>query len=141
MPSFYKFYPHNRIAVIGYLGEYTAEESLKTIGQYLQDPQYDPDFELVLDLTEAESTSATFFEMEKLVGEIASKVQQSNRNICVVIAVTDLLYGAARMYQQLMQDKVSYPIEIVRNRIDALALLGLEGDSFESLDHAPNARS
>lgn len=120
--------------MFAFQGHYTAQECLETIGTYLQDPQYDPNFELVLDLIEAESTDSTFVEMETLVRQIAAKVPDSDRNICVVIAATDLLYGAARMYQQLMEDKVSYPIKIVRNRADALALLGLTGASFDALE-------
>ncbi len=137
MAARYKFYPHHRITVFEFSGDFTTDECLETLKCYLLDPQYDPDYELVLDMTNADSTDSTFSQMEKLVHQITSSIPKSNRSICVLIAISDLLFGAARMYQLLMEDKVTYPIKIARSRAEALTMLGIDGVDFDVLDRLP----
>lgn len=71
--------------------------------------------------------------MQMVVDSISPKLQHMERNLCVIIATTDLFYGVARMYQTLINDQLPYPIEVVRSARNALSRFNIEGDSLTVL--------
>ncbi len=133
MASFYRFYKDHNLLVVTCLGIYSPKEAQSTIAAYLQDPQFEPDHDMIIDLSKATGTDASYQEMQQLALKVAPKMQGIRRKRCLIIAGNDLIYGMARMYQQLSEGHLPYPIEIVRSEGEALIKLGLSVPTLSAL--------
>jgi hypothetical protein len=133
MPATYAFYPKHNLVVLSFSGAYTSEAALGIVERYTKDPKFRPTFELIIDLSDAEDSEVAYKEMQMVVDKVSPKLQQMDRNLCVIIATTDLFYGVARMYQTLINDQLPYPIEVVRSARKALARFDIDGDSLSVL--------
>lgn len=136
MPANYVFYPKHNIVVLSFSGAYKAVEALGIVDRYLQDPKFRPNYELIIDFSDANDSEVAYQEMQMVVDSISPKLQHMDRNLCVIIATTDLFYGVARMYQTLINDQLPYPIEVVRSARSALSRFNIEGDSLTALGTA-----
>lgn len=119
--------------IVTCLGHYSPQEAQSTIAAYLQDPDFDPDHNMLIDLSKATGTDASYQEMQNLAQNVSPKMKDIRRKRCLIIAGNDLIYGMARMYQQLTEGLLPYPIEIVRSEREALEILGLTATTIAEL--------
>lgn len=134
MPARYAFYPATNLVVLSFSGAYTAKEALGIVTRYTVDPEFRPTYEVIIDMSDARDSEVAYQEMQTVVDTIIPRLQHMRRNLCVIIAPTDLFYGVARMYQTLINDHLPYPIEIVRSQSEALSRFGIKGDGLDILD-------
>lgn len=133
MASFYRFHKQHKLLIVTCLGHYSPREAQQTVAAYLLDPDFDPDHNMIIDLSKATGTDAGYQEMQELAKRITPQMSHISRNRCVIIAGNDLIYGMARMYQQLTEGRLPYPIEIVRTEKACLELLGIEAPNLAFL--------
>ncbi len=131
--SFYRFHKQHRLLIVSCVGLYSPAEAQHTIAAYLHDPDFDPDHNMIIDLSQATDTDASYQEMQELAQSIPPKMAHVSRKRCVIIAGNDLIFGMARMYQQLSEGRLPYPIEIVRTEQECLQALGISAPSLATL--------
>lgn len=134
LPGTYTIYPKHQLIVLSFDGVFAPTEAEQITKAYISDPDFDPSYEQIIDLTGVTEIDAKFREMDGFVNNTATHVQELKRKRCVLIAVSNVVYGMARMYQQLATDKFPYEVIIVRSEHSALAELDIAGASLLDLN-------
>ena len=97
-------------------GELTKDEVRSLQDQLRKDPDFDPNFSQLSDLTHVTTMNITGAEMQ----ELAERTAFSPKARRAVIAGNDLAFGLARMFEQIREAKGDLGIRVFRKLEDAL---------------------
>ncbi len=135
MPGTYKIYPNHQLVILRFVGVFAPANAEAITKAYMSDPEFDPFYEQIIDLSGVKDVDGKFLEMDGFVKNTANRVKSVKRKRCVLIAVFNVVFGMARMYQQLGTDKFPYEVLVVRSEREALAELDIAGSSLSQLDY------
>lgn len=116
MPAFYKIDRENRLVMTTASGTVTLADALAHQEKLRRDPDFDPSFSQLLDVsfvTRLEITS----EHVRLLAQSSSFSQNSRR---AVLVSNDTAYGLARMFEMLRESAGDTGIEVFRSLEEAL---------------------
>lgn len=116
MPAFYKIDRENRLVMTTASGTVTFADALAHQEKLRRDPDFDPSFSQLLDVsfvTRLEITS----EHVRLLAQSSSFSQDSRR---AVLVSNDTAYGLARMFEMLRESAGDTGIEVFRSLEEAL---------------------
>ena len=116
MPFFYKIDKPRRLVMSTAAGVLTKAEVLSLQDQLRKDPDFDPTFSQLSDLTHVTGMDITGADMR----ELAARTAFSPKSRRAVIASNDLAYGLARMFEQFRETKGDRGIRVFRKLEDAL---------------------
>ena len=116
MPFFYKIDKPRRLVMSTAAGVLTKAEVLSLQDQLRKDPDFDPTFSQLSDLTHVTDIDITGADMR----ELAARTAFSPKSRRAVIASNDLAYGLARMFEQFRETKGDQGIRVFRKLEDAL---------------------
>jgi len=116
MPFFYKIDKPRRLVMSTAAGVLTKTEVLSLQDQLRKDPDFDPTFSQLSDLTHVTDIDITGSDMR----ELAARTAFSPKSRRAVIASNDLAYGLARMFEQFRETKGDRGIRVFRKLEDAL---------------------
>ncbi|WP_299921429.1 hypothetical protein [uncultured Pelagimonas sp.] len=133
MSANYAIYPQHRLIVLTFTGVFAPETAEKTTKAYLADPLFENGYEQIIDLSGVTEVDAKFKEMSGFVDNTANRVKTIKRSRCVLVATSEVVYGMARMYQQLGADKFPYDVLVVRSEKDALKTFGIAATHLSDL--------
>ncbi len=135
MPASYAIYPKYRLVVLSFGGAFSPKLAKEITQAYLADPLFENGYEQIIDLSGVTEVDARFSEMTGFVNDTANRVQTVKRNRCVLIALSEVVYGMSRMYQQLATDKFPYDVLVARSEQEALAELGIAATGLRDLNN------
>ena len=116
MPAFYKIDRENRLVMTTASGTVTLADALAHQEKLRRDPDFDPSFSQLLDVsfvTRMEITS----EHVRLLAQSSSFSPNSRR---AVLVSNDTAYGLARMFEMLRESAGDTGIEVFRSLDEAL---------------------
>ncbi len=116
MPFFYKIDKERKLVMSTAAGELIKDEVLTLQDQLRKDPDFDPNFSQLSDLTHVTAMNITGAEMQ----ELAERTAFSPKARRAVIASNDLAFGLARMFEQIREAKGDLGIRVFRKLEDAL---------------------
>jgi hypothetical protein len=106
-------------------GNITAED-LGDIAQRLRaDPAFNPDYRLLLDLTEVTEISVSFEMLQRFASDQKGD-PFSGRSRRAVVAPDNLTFGVSRMYEALRENRDHGEFRVFRAAPEARKWLGLE---------------
>jgi hypothetical protein len=125
MPFFYKIDKERRLVMSTAAGELTKDEVRTLQDQLRKDPDFDPNFSQLSDLTHVTAMNITGAEMQELAATTAFSPNARR----AVIASNDLAFGLARMFEQFRETKGDQGIRVFRKLEDALDWIVGKGES------------
>jgi hypothetical protein len=124
MPFFYKIDKQRRLVMSTAAGVLSKAEVLGHQDQLLKDPDFDPSFSQLSDLTHVTGFEVTQADMR----ELTERTVFSPESRRAVIVSTDLAYGMSRMFGIFRESKGERGIRVFRKLEDALDwVIGKEG--------------
>ena len=121
----YGFFADLNVLFVNCAGDYSPQEGIETIATAMAEPDFDPGFDLLVDLTEATHTDAGYTGIKSIVDQLQPNLQKLQRKQCIIVAPNDLTYGMARMYEQIADGRLPYPVHVVSSEAEAFDALGL----------------
>jgi hypothetical protein len=116
MPFFYKIDKERKLVMSTAAGELTKADVLLLQDQLRKDPDFDPNFSQLSDLTHVTTMNITGAEMQ----ELAERTAFSPTARRAVIARNDLAFGMARIFEQMRETRGDVGIRVFRKLEDAL---------------------
>ena len=116
MPIRYEIDKLRRLVITTGTGPLLVTDALAHQKSLRNDPDFDPTYSQLMDLTEMTAFNIGLDEMHKLT-QMWVFSPQSRRAILVGV---DLTYGLARMFEMLRENAGEFGIRIFRNREEAL---------------------
>jgi len=116
MPFFYKIDKERKLVMSTAAGEFTKADVLLLQDQLRGDPDFDPNFALLSDLTHVTSMGITEPEMKDLA-ETTAFSPTARR---AVLASNDLAFNLAQVFEQVLEKKGDQGIRVFRKLEDAL---------------------
>jgi hypothetical protein len=116
MPFFYKIDKERKLVISTAAGELTKADVQLLQDQLRKDPDFDPNFSQLSDLSNATGIHITGADMQDLAATTA--FSQSARR--TVIASNDLSFGLARIFEQVREARGDLGIRVFRKLEDAL---------------------
>lgn len=116
MPFFYKIDKERKLVMSTAAGEFTKADVLLLQDQLRGDPDFDPNFALLSDLTHVTSMDITEPEMKDLA-ETTAFSPTARR---AVLASNDLAFKLAQVFEQVLEKKGDQGIRVFRKLEDAL---------------------
>jgi hypothetical protein len=116
MPAYFKIDKERRLVMSVAAGVLTMDETLAHQEKLLKDPDFDPSFSQLWDLTQITKWEITAADMRRLAQRTIFSCH--SRRACV--ATSDVAFGYARMFELLRENHGETGIEIFRNLDDAL---------------------
>jgi hypothetical protein len=116
MPFFYKIDKERKLVMSTAAGELTKDEVRSLQDQLRKDPDFDPNFSQLSDLTHVTAMNITGAEMEGL----AERTAFSPKSRRAVLASNNLAFGLARIFEQIREAKGDQGIRVFRKLEDAL---------------------
>lgn len=134
MPINYHLKPENRLAIVVHSGTVSDKEFLSFYKSLYQDSGFDKSFNLLVDLSKAESSarsSSALYEQADMIRKQYADTAAKPR--VAVVAPKDLSFGLARMYETFSSE-MSWEFAIFRTDKAALDWLGLPEDLMKDID-------
>ena|SRR6266849_8182320 len=125
MPFFYKIDKERRLVMSTAAGVLTKAEVLSLQDQLLKDPDFDPSFSQLSDLTHVTGFEITGADMQ----ELAARTVFSPESRRAVIVNTELAYGMSRMFGIFRESKGERGIRVFRKLEDALDWIVGKGEA------------
>jgi hypothetical protein len=125
MPFFYKIDKERKVVMSTAAGELTKDEVRSLQDQLRKDPDFDPNFSQLSDLTHVTAMNITGAEMQ----ELAERTAFSPKARRAVLASNDLAFRLARMFEQIREAKGDQGIRVFRKLEDALDWIVGKGES------------
>jgi hypothetical protein len=119
MPTSYKIDKRRKVVMCAFSGVVSRDDVLATREQLLQDPDFDPNYSQLLDLTGA--TQLDF--KGNHVRFLADMSPHSLGSRRAIVAGSELEFGFARMFEIVRTLRGDQHIRVFRNRASALAWL------------------
>jgi hypothetical protein len=125
MPFFYKIDKERKLVMSTAAGELTKDEVRSLQDQLRKDPDFDPNFSQLSDLTHVTAMNITGAEMQ----ELAERTAFSPKARRAVLASNDLAFGLALMFEQIREAKGDHGIRVFRKLEEALDWIVGKGES------------
>ena len=125
MPAAYKIDKENRWVHSMFWGEFSRADMLSIVERGLKDPDFDPTFGEVADLTEVTQIELSGDDIRELAGK--NIFSRHSRRAFVV--PNDVIFGLARMYQILRELEGETGIRVFRTLDEALDWVHPKGAS------------
>ncbi|MCK4709992.1 MAG: hypothetical protein KAU21_15345 [Gammaproteobacteria bacterium] len=123
MPVSYKILPEKKLMVLHYTGELTVEEILNVRKEGAADPDSNPAYHVIDDITGVTFSKINFNDLSRISGQsVATKGVKR-----ALVAETELQFGMARMYQ-ILSESYGQIFQIFRD-YDAASEWVLEPDT------------
>ncbi len=116
MPAYFKIDKERRLVMSVGAGVLTMDETWSHQEKLLKDPDFDPSFSQLWDLTQITEWQISAADMRRLAQRTV--FSSHSRRSCV--AVSDVAFGSARMFEMLRENAGETGIRIFRNLDDAL---------------------
>jgi|SRR5271169_6305144 len=116
MPAYFKIDKERRLVMSTAAGVFTIDEALAHQEKLLKDPDFDPSFSQLWDLTQVTKWEITSADMRRLAQR--TLFSSDSRRACV--AISDVAFGYARMFEMLRENAGETGIEIFRDLDGAL---------------------
>ena len=116
MPATYEIDKQRRLVITTGLGRVTLAEALAHQEQLRKDPDFDPSFSQIMDLTRITDFALEADDIRRL----AQKTIFSRESRRAIVASSDLVYGLGRMYEILREIAGGDGIRVFRNLDAAL---------------------
>ena len=116
MPAFYKIDRENRLVMTTASGTVTLADALAHQEKLRRDPDFDPSFSQLLDVSFVTRLEITR-EHVRLLAQSSSFLHNSRR---AVLVSNDTAYGLARMFEMLRESAGDTGIEVFRSLDEAL---------------------
>ena len=117
MPADYKIDKERRLVMSTASGAFTLADALAHGEKLLKDPDFEPNFSQLMDLTQITAWEIDPEELRSMA-QLNVFSPQSRR---AILATTDVVFGYARMFEMLRDFAGETGIRVFRNRDDALA--------------------
>lgn len=134
MPIEYSISLDLDIQVARWWGKVDISEYRTMFAAYLQDRNYRlgrPELCDLSGVTELDADFARIWSVLTMVNEQANGAPVSTH--CVIFAPHDTIFGLGRMYQSLAENAGGVQVQVVRTEAEALAAMGLPGESIADL--------
>lgn len=99
MPASYKLYPDKKLVVVTYSGDVSLKDIISVRQQGVADPDFDPGFNVIDDVSEVKTTNIRYDEFNFISGKSVANTGVKR----ALIAVTDFQKGMANMYKVLSE--------------------------------------
>ena len=116
MPAFYKIDSERRLVLTTGSGVLTMAEAQAHQSKLLQDPDFDPSYSQLMDLTGVEKFEVTISDVRKL----AQPQVFSSESRRAILVENDYAFGAARVFEALRDLAGEKGIRVFRSLDDAL---------------------
>lgn len=116
MPAFYKIDKEHKLVISTGSGVFDLATALAHQDQLVRDPEFDPCYSQLLDLTQITKVEISAEDVRKLAER--SVFWRCSRR--AILVVNDLEYGFARMFEMLRENAGEKGIRVFRNLDDAL---------------------
>ena len=116
MPFFYKIDKERKLVMSTAAGEFTKADIQLLQDQLRNEPDFDPNFALLSDLTHVTSMDITEPEMK----DLAERTPFSPNARRAVLASNDLAFRLAQVFEQVLEKKGDQGIRVFRKLEDAL---------------------
>jgi hypothetical protein len=123
MPTKLKIDPKARIVYSTLSGDIETEDLIRQVAAIRAHPQFNPEFNELIDLTAVTSFNVSSDDVHRLAGRDSSFSPSAER---VLVAGQDLVFGLARMFQTFSAERRPR-FTVVRSLSEAYCQLGLEG--------------
>jgi len=123
MPFFYKIDKERKLVMSTAAGELTKADIQLLQDQLREDPDFDPNFSQLSDLTNATGMNITGADMQDLA--VTTAFSPNARR--AVIASNDLAFGLAKIFEQVRETKGDLGIRVFRKLEDALDWIVKDG--------------
>ncbi len=117
MPAFFEIEKHLRLVITSASGVVTMAEALAHNQKLRKDPDFDPSFSQLIDLS-----NVTKIELNREdILTLAQDPILSDNSRRAILATGDLTFGLARMFEMFRESKGKETIRVFRNRDEARA--------------------
>ncbi len=117
MPAFFEIEKHHRLVITSASGVVTMAEALAHNQKLRKDPDFDPSFSQLIDLSDV-----TKIELNREdILTLAQDPILSDNSRRAILATGDLTFGLARMFEMFRESKGKETIRVFRNRDEARA--------------------
>jgi len=117
MPAFFEIEKHHRLVITSASGVVTMAEALAHNQKLRKDPDFDPSFSQLIDLS-----NVTKIELNREdILTLAQDPILSDNSRRAILATGDLTFGLARMFEMFRESKGKETIRVFRNRDEARA--------------------
>lgn len=99
MPVSYKVFADSQLVVVLYSGELTLEEIINARKEGASDPEFNPSYNVIDDITAVTASAINFDDLSSISGKSVASLGVKR----ALVAETDFQYGMARMYQALSE--------------------------------------
>jgi len=99
MPASYKLYPGKKLIVVTYSGDLSLEDIMAIRQQGMADPEFDPDFDVIDDVSAVNTADIRYDELNLISGKSVANTGVKR----ALIAVTDFQKGMSNMYKVLSE--------------------------------------
>ena len=141
MPISYSIHPDRGLAHFRMTGTIDVAQTLGSFADYVRNPLFDPSYVM---LTDAQDVGAVDADFLGIVGGVQRAMpflrSFPDEASSIIYAPRDLIFGMARIMQQVVEPVSRLRFQILRDEAEALALAGQPEADFNALDQALRPR-
>ncbi|SMX28181.1 hypothetical protein TRP8649_02296 [Pelagimonas phthalicica] len=135
MPIARRILPEFGLTFVRYFGDVTVKENLDCFLGYIDDPQFDPNFHVLVDQESCTLSEATYSEMRRLAYCLLPYYKARGRaSRTALYGPTDVQFGISRLYESVSETYVDRDVGVFRTQEEALAYLGYDPEDQELFD-------
>lgn len=105
---------------VSYSGFVTSNDTMTNFEQALEHPDWSPEFNVFVDMSELSGTDIDFRQMLGIIHRKAPHLQAAAKARMAIWAPTDLAFAVGRMYATLAADAVQLETDVFRDKQEAL---------------------
>lgn len=110
-------------------GDITVEDTRDALLGYIKDPEFDPEFNVLVNREETTLNTANFREMRRLSILLAPYYEaRSPESRTAIYCPSEEQYSITRVYQSVSEFQVSRPLHVARTKSETLKFLGYDPD-------------
>ncbi|GAA4225094.1 hypothetical protein GGQ68_001780 [Sagittula marina] len=130
----YTFHPDQKLAFFRFFNQITVQDCVETFRAYVAHPDFRPDDLMLSDTRQLEGIDATclgiIVAVERLLPCFRAFPDTARS---IIYAKNDLIFGMARMMQQVIEPVSTFEFQIHRTEADALAAANMPQTSLDDL--------
>ena len=126
MPSAFQIFAEDNFVVSVHWGHMTAREHSKLIRDYRASPDADPTQDCLIDFTLVTDYDLTFVTLLFEISSLQLPDVRPELSRMAILAPGDVAFGVARMYESVIDGRLSTTPMVVRSRTEAFRFLGRE---------------
>jgi hypothetical protein len=130
----YRILPNHGLVYVRYIGHAMMQDTVQTLGQYQQDPEYAPGQKQLVDLSAMTGYEKAYMDLMKLQAQKLDVFQPDHgQTLMAYYAPTDVAWSVAYLILKSWQNARSIVPRVFRDETACLSFLGLGMTSFEEL--------